>query len=113
MSLPKAYLALLALVGLAFAAVALTATGVVTVESVFLLLLNYVFQVFAVTVLAALGGVFVGMLLAHRILSTRGFSAFERELLETLGDVRERLDDMKRHDQALAKRIEILERQVR
>ena len=113
MKLPRAYLAVLAVVAAVFAFVALTALGVVTVQSVFLLLLNYVFQVFAVTVLAALGGVFLGMVLAHRMLASRGFTPFERELLETMADLRTELQRLQARDDALRERLEALEKRAR
>lgn len=99
-ALPKQYWLGLAVVAGLFALVALSATGLLTVESLFLLLVNYVFQIFAVTVLAALGGVFLGMVLAHRMLASRGFTPFERELLGTLADVRTELQRLQaRHDE--------------
>lgn len=113
MALPRAYIAALAVVGLLFAFIALTALGVITVESVFLLLINYVFQVLAVTVLAALGGVLVGMVMAHRMLATRRFTPFERELLETLTQVRAQLAKREALDRELMERLEGLEKRMR
>lgn len=113
MSLPRVYVAALAAVGALFAFIALTALGVLSVQSVFLLLVNYVFQVFAVTVLAALGGVFLGMVMAHRMLGSRGFSPFERELLQTLADVRAELQRARAREEELAERVAVLERRAR
>lgn len=113
MTLPRAYLAALALVAAVFAFVALTGLGIIPVQSVFLLLLNYVFQVFAVTVLAGLGGVFVGMYLAHRMLAGRGFTPFERELLSALADVRTELQRMQARDAEQRERLEALEKRLR
>jgi membrane glycosyltransferase len=112
-TLPRAYVAALAVVAAIFAFTALTALGVVTLESVSLLLFNFVFQVFAVTVLAALGGVFLGMVLAHRMLSSRGFTPFERELLQALAEVRTELQRMQARDEALRERLESLEKRAR
>lgn len=48
--------------------------------------------VLAYMVFGILGGLFVGMVLAHRVLSNRTFTPFEREVLESLAEIRERLD---------------------
>lgn len=112
MALPKAYLAALAVVGVIFAFIALSAAGVITFESLFLVLLNYVFQIFAVTVLAALGGVFLGMVLAHRMLASRGFTPFERELLQALADVRTELQRMQARDADRQERLDALEKRL-
>ena len=42
--------------------------------------------------LGVVGGAFVGMLLAHRILANRQFTPFERTVLENLDDIRGRLE---------------------
>jgi hypothetical protein len=101
MEVPRSYVAALAVVAAIFVLLALSASGAITVESLFLLLVNYVFQIFAVTVLAALGGVFLGMVLAHRLLATRGFTPFERELLQSLADVKTELQRLRTSDEAL------------
>lgn len=110
---PRGYLALLAIVAVAFGFVALHVGGVLTVENLFLLLVNYVFQVFAVTVLAALGGVFLGLVLGHRMLASRAFTPFERELLQALGHLRARLEALDARDRELRERLEGLEKRVR
>jgi hypothetical protein len=112
-ALPKRYWVALGVVALIFAFILLSATGVLTVESLFLLLVNYVFQVFAVTVLAALGGVFLGMVLAHRMLASRGFTPFERELLQTLAEVRTELQRIQSREEGLQERLAALEKRLR
>lgn len=47
---------------------------------------------FTILILSVVGGAAVGMLVAHRILSSRDFSPYERSVLEALTDIRERLD---------------------
>lgn len=113
MGLPKAYIAALLFVGLLFALIAASAAGLLTVESLFLLLVNYVFQIFAVTVLAALGGVFLGMVLAHRILASRGFTPFERELLQTMAEVKTELQRIQARDAEVRERLDGLEKRLR
>lgn len=113
MALPRAYIAALVLVGLIFGFIALSAAGVFAVESLFLLLVNYLFQIFAVTVLAALGGVFLGMVLAHRMLASRGFTPFERELLQTLADVRTELQRLQAREAEHRERLDSVEKRLR
>jgi len=113
MSVPRSYVAAFLVVGAIFAFIALTTTGLIPLESLYLALANYVVQVFAVTVLAALGGVFLGMLLAHRMLASRSFSPFEREILQTLAAVRARLEEQRVRDQELMDRLEGLEKRLR
>ena len=43
-------------------------------------------------ILGVVGGAFVGMLLAHRILGNREFTPFERDVLRSLQEIRDRLD---------------------
>lgn len=45
------------------------------------------------------GGAFVGMLLAQRMLGNREFSPFERSVLESLAEIRERLDRLEKVDE--------------
>ena len=112
MGLPRLYIVALVVVGALFTFIALTALRIVPVESVFLLLLNYVFQIFAVTVLAALGGVFLGMVLAHRMLASRSFNPFERELLATLAEIRAELERARARDEDLVERLRALEKRL-
>jgi len=46
--------------------------------------------------LGVVGGAFVGMLLAHRILANRQFTPFERAMMERLDEIRERLDALEK-----------------
>lgn len=113
MRLPKRFWLALGLVALVALFIGLSAFGLFTVESLFLLLVNYVFQVFAVTVLAALGGVFLGMLMAHRMLASRGFTPFERELLQTLADVKTELQKLEARGTEVQERLDSLEKRIR
>lgn len=59
--------------------------------------LGFVIALVVISVLAIVGAVFVGMFVSHRILSTQGFTPFEREMLEMRQDVRrlaERVDEL-------------------
>lgn len=113
MQLPKRFWVALGLVVLVGLFTGLSAFGLLTVESLFLLLVNYVFQIFAVTVLAALGGVFLGMLMAHRMLASRGFTPFERELLQTLADVKTELQKLQARETEVQERLGGLEKRLR
>lgn len=64
------------------------ATFVVTTAIGFVLLL----------ILGVVGGAFLGMLLAHRMLANREFTPFERTVLESLQDIRTRLDALEKRE---------------
>src|SRR5207247_11365674 len=51
--------------------------------------LLFVLALMVVSVLSIIGAVFVGMFVSHRILSTKGFTPFEQEMLRMRQDVRE------------------------
>ena len=57
--------------------------------------------VLAYMVFGILGGLFVGMVLAHRVLANRSFTPFEREVLHSLAEIRERLDALEAKRAAL------------
>ncbi len=48
-----------------------------------------IFALMVISVLSIIGAVFVGMFVSHRILSTKGFTPFEQEMLRMRQDVRE------------------------
>lgn len=96
---PARYVAIL--VGLALFALFLTLTflGVPPFDNLALFIFTNVAGFFTLLILGVVGGAFVGMLLAHRMLANRQFTPFERTVLEGIEDVRARLD-------ALEKRLE-------
>ena len=49
----------------------------------------FVFALLLVTILALVGALFVGIFIAHRILSPQGFSPFEEEMLRMRREVQE------------------------
>ena len=51
--------------------------------------LVFILALMVVSVLSIIGAVFVGMFVSHRILSTKGFTPFEQEMLRMRQDVRE------------------------
>ena len=57
-------------------------------------LLSFVFALVLITVLALVGAVFVGIFVAHRILSPRGFTPFEEEMLKMRGEVQTLVEEM-------------------
>jgi uncharacterized membrane protein (DUF106 family) len=62
-------------------------------------LLSFILALVLVTVLALVGAVFVGIFIATRALSQRGFSPFEEEMLKMRAEVREvrdRLEELAR-----------------
>ena len=103
MNLPKRYLAAIATVALLAIIPALAYFGVPPFNNTAVFLGVNVASVIILLVFGVIGGAFVGMILAHRILANREFSPFERVMMEGLADIRDRLD-------ALEKRSETLER---
>lgn len=81
----------------------LTWLGVPPFDNIAVFLLSNVVALMAVVVLGVLGGAFVGLMLAQRIFATREFSPFERAVLESLHEIRER-------QEALAARVDALGR---
>ena len=96
---PTSYLLILGVLAVIGLMVTLTFLGVPPFDNLPLFILTNVVGFFTLLVLGVVGGAFVGMLLAHRILANRQFSPFERTVLEGIEDVRARLD-------ALEKRLE-------
>lgn len=51
--------------------------------------LVFIFALMVISILSIIGAVFVGMFVSHRILSTKGFTPFEQEMLRMRQEVRE------------------------
>jgi uncharacterized protein YneF (UPF0154 family) len=51
--------------------------------------LVFIVALMVISVLSIVGAVFVGMFVSHRILSTKGFTPFEQEMLRMRQEVRE------------------------
>lgn len=103
MKLPKRYVASIVVVGLLALVPALAYMGVPPFNNTAIFLGVNAASFFILLLFGVFGGAFVGMLLAHRILANREFTPYERTVMESLADIRDRLD-------ALEKRGEILER---
>lgn len=93
---PTAYLVILGVLAAIGLLVTLTFLGVPPFDNLQLFILTNVVGFFTLLVLGVVGGAFVGMLLAHRILGNREFSPFERTVMEGLEDIRARLDDLEK-----------------
>lgn len=96
---PARYLVILGALALLGIFLTLTFLGVPPFDNLALFIFANVAGFFTLLILGVVGGAFVGMLLAHRMLATRQFTPFERSVLEGIEDVRGRLD-------ALEKRLE-------
>lgn len=96
---PTAYVISLVVLAIIGVLVTLTFMGVPPFDGLQFFILTSIVGFFTLLVLGVVGGAFVGMLLAHRILASREFSPFERTLLQGIEDVRARLD-------AIEKRLE-------
>lgn len=49
----------------------------------------FIFSIVLITILALVGALFVGIYIAHRILSPQGFTPFEEEMLKMRDEVKE------------------------
>jgi len=93
---PAAYVAVLAVLAVIGLMMTLTFYGVPPFDNLQLFILTNVVGFFTLLVLGVVGGAFVGMLLAHRILASRQFTPFERTVLQGIEDVRARLDALEK-----------------
>ncbi len=69
--------------------------GVLNLNDLLGFFVLFVFALVMISVLAIVGAVFVGIFVSHRILSTKGFTPFETEMLrmrQDLRDIMERVD---------------------
>lgn len=99
MTLPKRYLAAIAAVALLALIPALAWLGVPPFNNTAVFLGVNVASVIILLTFGIFGGAFVGMVLAHRILANREFSPYERTVLESLADIKERIEALeKRHE---------------
>ena len=72
-------------------------TGRITTGNVIGSFLTFIFALMVISILSIVGAVFVGMFVSHRILSTKGFTPFEQEMLRMRQEVRElseRMDEI-------------------
>lgn len=93
---PIAFVATIAALVVLSVFVGLVSFGVPPFDNVAVFILSQVAGAFTLLVFGVIGGAFVGMLLAHRILANREFTPFERTVLESLADLRARLDRLER-----------------
>jgi len=89
---PTLYIAILVILAVAAAWALLTYFGVPPFDNLSVFLIFNATAIIALLISGVVGGVFVGMLLAQRILGNREFTPFEKTVLQSLHDVQERLD---------------------
>lgn len=103
MKLPKRYLAAIITVAVLALVPVLAYMGVPPFNNTAVFLGVNAASFFILLLFGVFGGAFVGMVLAHRILANREFTPYERTVMESLADIRDRLE-------ALEKRSELIER---
>lgn len=111
--LPFSYLLSIATLGVLAVLVALVAFGVPPFDNLAVFILSSVASALILLVLGVIGGAFVGMLLAHRILANREFSPFERTVLESLADIRGRLERLEAERKGAESEREAMRRNAR
>ena len=99
MRTPKRYIAAIAVVALLALVPALAYLGVPPFNNVAIFLGVNAASLFILLVFGVIGGAFVGMVLAHRMLSNRDFTPYERTVLESLQQIRDRLDALENREQ--------------
>jgi len=72
--------------------VVLIALGVPPFDNFAVFILSQIAAALTLLVFGVIGGAFVGMLVAHRILANRDFTPFEKAVMAGLDDLRLRLD---------------------
>lgn len=90
--LPAPYILVMGFLALLGVLVALVSFGVPPFDNLATFIVTSSITVLVYMVFGILGGLFVGMVLAHRVLENRSFTPFEREVLQSLAEIRERLD---------------------
>ena len=85
MRLSRWVLLWLLIIGVLVAIEVAVVMGWLTVASFFV----FILALMVISVLSITGAVFVGMLVSHQILSTKGFTPFEQEMLRMRQEVRE------------------------
>ncbi|HUR69989.1 MAG TPA: hypothetical protein VM370_12145 [Candidatus Thermoplasmatota archaeon] len=96
MALSKRYLGAIAFLAVLAIIPALAYLGVPPFNNTAVFLGVNVASVLILLVFGVIGGAFVGMLLAHRILANREFTPFEQRVLESLDELRTRLDALEK-----------------
>jgi hypothetical protein len=96
MRISKRYLGAIAFLLLLALIPALAYMGVPPFNNTAVFLGVNVASVLILLTFGVIGGAFVGMLLAHRILANREFTLFERRVLENLEEIRTRLDALEK-----------------
>ncbi|HEX2022215.1 MAG TPA: hypothetical protein VHH36_05845 [Candidatus Thermoplasmatota archaeon] len=93
-ALPMPFWLVLLALGVLASLVALVAFGVPPFDNLATFLVTGSIAVLVYLIFGVIGGFFAGMVVAHRVLASREFTPFEREVLESLSELRERLDRM-------------------
>lgn len=91
---PKTYLAALVLLVLIATLTLLVYFAVPPFDNLSVFILASTISVITLLIAGVVGGAFVGMLLAQRLLGNREFSLFEKTVLQSLSDIRERLEKL-------------------
>lgn len=96
MALSKRYVAAIAFLVLIALIPALAYMGVPPFNNTAVFLGVNVASLLILLVFGVIGGAFVGLVLAHRILANREFTPFERRMLESLDEIKTRLDALEK-----------------
>jgi hypothetical protein len=96
MSLSKRYVAAIGFLVLIALIPALAYMGVPPFNNTAVFLGVNVASLLILLVFGVIGGAFVGLVLAHRILANREFTPFERRMLESLEEIKTQMDALEK-----------------
>lgn len=90
---PLSYTAIVGLLGAIAIFNVLGFLGILPVDQAFVWMTTFVLAQAIAVILAFIGGIMVGLFLAHRILGDRDFTPFERAVLEGQAELKDLLED--------------------
>ena len=91
----------LGIVAVLVAVETLILTGFITPATAITSFLTLIYALVVISVLAFIGAIFLGMFVSHRILSGKGFTPFEQEMLR----MRQEIRDLSARLDAIAERL--------
>ncbi len=87
--IPKIYILLVITLIVITAIIIGLLSGLIQVTDILLNFIGFISMLIAITMLAIVGAIFLGMYISHRILTKKGFTPFEISMLEMHEDVKE------------------------
>ena len=102
LKIPPGYILLIILVLVVIVFILSIWTGILDIQDVYVLIATSLILWGGIIFVAIMGGVFIGMLLGHRLLSSANLTPFEEEMLrmkEDVTEIKDMLREMKQEEQ--------------